>query len=319
MGSSPEAAPEVVITHLGSGKYSDVFSVRCGQRRVAMKISYYRDSTLQRVRRRALRGDLAGALAAKRADAVSVSWEFSKLTHSLLDSVSPHFVVVFTSEDVDGLAHRLRSLLRERLAALTSSQAKHTNVCFMERFDSSLTAYLRSGTAMADATLCGVIFQVVYTLAALQKHLPGFRHNDLSTNNVLVRAVPAWTGAYTVNRQTYFVTVPVFVALADYDFVHVPATPRLTNERILGGRYPEMSSEPNPSYDVHLFLASVARCIKGQHAPRTHDFLASLGLHASDRLRAPVPKLFPRVLLLHSYFDALKKPRRAAAAFATSA
>ncbi len=310
-----EAAPrEVVVRRLGSGKYSDVFLARCGQRRVAFKISYYRDSTLQAVRRRALRGDTHGALAAKKADAVAVSWEFSKFTQRLLDAVSPHFVVVFSSEDVDGLARRLRGLLRARLAALTAAQSLHTNVCFMEKFDSSLTAYLRAGTT--DAVACGVVFQVVYTLAALQRLLPGFRHNDLSTNNVLVRAVPPWTGAYAINRRTYFVTVPVFVALADYDFLHVPGHATLSNERILGGRYPDMSAAPNPSYDVHLFLASVERCLRGQHVPRTHEFLRSLGLHASDRIHTVVPKLFPGVLVMHPYFDSLLKPRRATAAFA---
>lgn len=273
-----------------------------------MKISYYRDSTLRACAQKMLESDYRGALAAKRRDAVSVSHTFSQFTRRLLDVVSPHFVVVFSSEDCDGLAQRLKALLGARLATLTTAQATHTNVSFMERFDANLTAYL-SKAHLSEATVCGAVFQVLYTLAALQKRLPGFRHNDLSTNNVLVRSVPAWHGAYSIGGKEFHTHMPVFLALSDYDFAHVPGHPTLSNERILGGKYPEMSAMPNPSYDAHLFLASVARCLarSGSAVPQARAFLASLGLQPADRLRKTLQHLVPATLVRHPYFLQLRR------------
>jgi hypothetical protein len=299
---------ELLIRHLGSGKYSDVFSVRSGSRRLAMKISYYRDGTLSDVARRALRGDLDGAAAARQRDAVCVSWAFSAFTAGISRSVSPHFVAVHVSRDCDGLAERLRPLLAARLRTLTEAQRRHNNVSFMERFDANVTRYLLLGD-LSDAVLCGLIFQIVYTLAALQKLLPGFRHNDLSTNNVLLRYVPQRTVAYQFESHHFAVCLPVWVAMSDYDFTHVPGHRTLSNERILGGKYPQMSASDNPSYDTHLFLKSVHRCLAKRgdsHAPRTRAFLASLALRDQDRLAEPMPRLVPAALLRHAYFDVLR-------------
>jgi hypothetical protein len=302
----------LLIRHLGSGKYSDVFSVRAGSRRLAMKISYYRDGTLSDVARRALRGDLDGATAARQRDAVCVASAFARFTAGISRTVSPHFVAVHVSRDCDGLAERLRPLLAGRLRTLTEAQRRHNNVSFMERFDANVTRYLLRGD-LSDGVLCGLIFQIVYTLAALQKLLPGFRHNDLSTNNVLLRYVPQQTVVYQFETSQFAVSLPILVALSDYDFTHVPGHRALSNERILGGKYPHMSAADNPSYDTHLFLKSVHRCLArrgDRHAPRTRAFLASLALRDQDRLAEPMPRLAPAALLRHAYFDTLRRPPR---------
>ena len=311
----------VLVRHLGSGKYSDVFSVRRGSRRLAMKISYYRDGTLSDVARRAMRGDLDGAAMARQRDAVCVASAFSRFTASISRTVSPHFVAVHVSRDCDGLAERLRPVLAARLRTLTEAQRRHNNVSFMDRFDANVTRYLLQGQ-ISDDVLCGVIFHIMYTLAALQKLLPGFRHNDLSTNNVLLRySPPPRPAVYQFESMQFATALPVFVALSDYDFTHVPGHPTLSNERILGGKYPHMTAGYNPAYDSHLFLKSVHRCLakrRGEHhrVPRTCRFLASLGLHAAaDRLDAPVARLVPSTLLRHPYFDSLRCARPAVAAY----
>ena len=319
MQATPDAY-EMSVRHIGSGKYGDVFSVRdaASGHSVAMKISYYRDCTLAGVARCARRGDISGALRAKKMDAVSVSSQFARLTAArLLHTVSPHFVVMYEDMDCDRLAERLRHLLATRLSTLTPAQRRHTNVCFMERFDGSLTDWLLRTPHLGDAAMRGVTFQVLYTLAALQRALPGVRHNDLSTNNVLVRHVPQGVDAlYTCAGRRFRVSrVPVLVAMTDYDFVHVPGHAALSNERITGGKYPRMSASANPSYDAHLFLSSLRRCLRrrGVHgAPQAEQFLNSLQLSSEDRLVTPLPHCTPAILLRHAYF----RPLRAAAAVA---
>lgn len=307
---------DLVVTKLGSGKYSDVFVVevqRATRGKVAMKVMFYRDSTLRRAARAALCGDWHSAIVAKRRDAVTVSREFSKMTQDWVRAVSPHFVIVYVCEDVDGLADRFTHVLRHRLPTLTQLQRRHTNVSFMEMFDANMTVALSRG-AMSEGVVCQVMFQVLFTLAALQRLLPGFRHNDLSTNNVLVRRVRPWSARYSYQGDVYaLVDVPMFAALSDYDFIHVPGHAALSNERILGGRYPGMGPTTNPSYDTHVFLKSVSRAAPPGRYPALERFLASLELKPSARQDGVVlPRLFPSALLAHPYFEGLQEQHAAA-------
>lgn len=304
---------EAVITHVGSGKYSDVFKVQAGKgaKAVVMKVSYYRDDTLCNVIKRVRKGDLAGARKAKARDSIQVSAAFARMTAQLLESVSPHFVYVFCDEDCTSFAPRLGPVLRARLKELTPYQTKYNNVCFMEYFHTNMTNYLVRGR-YTEASLRSMIFQVVYTLAALQKRLPGFRHNDLSTNNVLIkklRTTPLL--AYEAEGSTFYVANNVLPALADYDFTNVPDHATLQNERVYSGKY-KVDARRNDSYDTHFFLKSVLKCIQRRVAqfPQTWSFLKGLGMKQEDRQNNVVmARLKPAALLRHSYFAPLtKKP-----------
>ena len=298
---SPKAC---LVQFLGAGKYSDVFKVKHGQRTVVMKLSYYRDDTLQRFVTSINRGDVRGARRAKRQDAIAVAAAFSKLTAQLVEAkVSPHFVMVYCDSDCKQFSARMSALLPERLKTLTPVQLKYNNVCLMEIMDCDLTKYLTRGR-FEEHALRGLVFQVVYTLAALQEMLPGFRHNDLSTNNVLVKKLPAAaTIAYTFGGTRYVVpSMRVLAALSDYDFTHVPGHPALSNERVLNGRY-RVDGAPNASYDSHFFLKSVLKCLARRRGfQETRSFLARLDLRVEDRQDEEIPSLAPAVLLRDPYF-----------------
>ena len=311
--AKPAAAPPpTVVRHLGSGKYSDVFKVQprgAARGAVVMKVSYYRDDTLCNFLRRAKAGDVRGALHAKRQDSIQVSSTFARLTAGLLDTVSPHFVVVYCDQDCKSFAPRLGPLLKERLANLTPLQKRYNNVCFMEVFHDNLTKFLLHAK-YDEAALRAMVFQVLYTLAALQARLPGFRHNDLSTNNVLVKRLrTAPLLAYTFGGQTFYTAVPLLVALSDYDFTHVPRHPQLANERVMSGKY-KVDGRPNDSYDAHFFLKSVMKCIQRRTAqfPQTWAFLKRLRMRQEDRQNGTVfARLRPAALLRDAYFDPLKR------------
>jgi len=315
-GSPPD--PKSVIKHIGSGKYSDVFLVTNGRKNMAMKVSYYRDDTVCKFVERVKKGDLAGALRAKLTDAVSVGSEFSKFTRSIMDTVSPHFVLTFCDIDCKSFAERLPLLTETRMADLTPFQKRYNNVCFMEVFSCDMTKYL-TRSKYDERTLRMLIFQVLYTIAAMQKKLPGWRHNDLSTNNVLVKKMrKSVASSYEINSATFYTDTPIFAALNDYDFVHVPGYPRLENQRVLGGNY-RVDGKDNKSYDAHFFLKSVLRCIakkpRGDFA-KTVKFLKDIGLKDEDRQNAEIPSLNPAKLLSHAYFAPLKKKIQIANAYA---
>ena len=150
---------------------------------------------------------------------------------------------------------------------------------FHERFDTDLTEFLDDYECSEYALMC-IVFQVVYTLGALQCMLPGFRHNDLSTNNVFVKMVTKRAeqrlhacSEYSMHGRTFWVRMPyLFVALCDWDFAHATGGCRLQgleglrvrNERVLSGEY-GVRSAGNDSYDTHYFLATLQRRLDGRH------------------------------------------------------
>lgn len=305
--------PAAHIALVGSGKYSDVFRVRPpGGQAVIMKVSYYRNETLCDVVRRVKTGDIAGALRAKRHDSIQVGATFARVTESMMDGVSPHFVYVFCELDCLRLAPKLAPLLGNRLKELTPLQQRYNSVCFMEVFHTNMTRFLQAGRA-DEATLRGMIFQVLYTLAALQARLQGFRHNDLSTNNVLVkrlrrRPLLSYASA-AAGSAVFYVWSTAFPALSDYDFVHVPRRAGLANERVQSGRY-KVDARRNDSYDAHLFLKSVLKCIhrRRKDFPATSAFLARLKMRDEDRQNdVQLPLLRPSTLLGDDYFAPLKR------------
>lgn len=300
------------ITFLGAGRYSDVFKVSDGQRTVIMKLSYYRDNTLCDFVSKLKNGDKEGARKIKNKDSIMVSSAFAHATNALIEKkASPHFVFVYCSSDCRNLASRLSHVIPSRLKSSSKVQLKYNNVCFMEQFSSDMTAWIRgTSRGVNDNTLRNALFAVVYTLAVLQKAYPGFRHNDLSTNNVLVRKLRhSMTTGYKFGGQSYYVpSMSVLVALSDYDFTHVPGHSSLANERIISGKY-RVTETPNKTYDTHFFLKSVLKSLKvtSRRVPKTMEFLKSLPFETEDRLDTrEIPGLEPEVLLHHPYFDSLR-------------
>ena len=297
------------IRQLGSGSYSDCFKVKDGRgRALALKLSFYRESTMRAVAEHAGMGDMRAASSAKDHDAVSVAAAIAQVARAMRDHrVSPHVVEVFMESDVLGLPNRLAPLLPSRLAKLSARQLAVSHVCLMELCSCTLTAFVARAAFATDRVMRCLIFQVVYTLACLQKILPGFRHNDLSTNNVLIKKPKAPTSTrYLVGGRTFCTeNMPVAAVLTDFDFTHVPGHAVLSNERITGERY-GISDDANEGYDVHLFLKSLSKCLARRSvAPLTRAFLTTLGLEAHSRPSSRAAHLDPVRLLNNAYFDPL--------------
>lgn len=298
------------IRELGRGKYSDCFKVLgAGGRAVACKLSYYQEATIRAFAAHAHHGDRDAARAAKEQDAVSVSAamaEVARLMKAL--RVSPHFVRVHCEADVKNLPLRLKPLLPSRVPLLSHNQLKYSHVCIMELYSCNLTSFL-TRYRVDERTLRALLFQVVYTLACLQSVFPGFRHNDLSSNNVLIKPCRAVRTSYTLHGTTFVTEAPFVAALADFDFTHVPGHEVLSNERVLGGKY-GISQAPNDSYDVAMLLRSVRQCLKrSQQCPRAAAVLAALAT-------APPHAMVPRRLLAHDYFQPLAQRGRGTCAVA---
>lgn len=305
--STTATSEDISLKQIGTGKYSDIFAVHRGDDSFAMKISYYTEDTIEKFIKKKRYGDLEGAKREKDQDSILVSEKFSKVTAVLLDKkITPHFVRVFEEQDVKNFAAKIPGL-EKRLNNLTTYQRMYNHVAFMDLFDTDLTRLL-THKVLDDNEIKIIIFQILYTIAAAQHTLPNFRHNDLSTNNVLVRNNrKKMIFRYDVDGMVFYTPTKYAVAVTDYDFVHVPSIKILNNRRVMSGNY-KVSEENNISYDVHLFIKSVYKCFTKAYSTdtETHKFLNSLETFTDDRHPHEIPSLDPRKILKHKYFDSLK-------------
>eukprot|EP00037_Helgoeca_nana_P030849 m.386124 g.386124 ORF g.386124 m.386124 type:complete len:1038 (+) comp28279_c0_seq1:119-3232(+) len=137
--------------------------------------------------------------------------------------------------------------------------AKEEVVLAVEESVHEMHETLSPHPAAWDAALMALFFEVVYTMAALQKHFPGFRHNDLHWWNVRTTSPyhtdssrpsgdvfaprdPATGKATTFTEYTVDGTVfriPNYgysVRIGDWDGAHSLTVPRLRNRKVLQTR-----------------------------------------------------------------------------------
>jgi hypothetical protein len=306
---------DIKIRPIGSGKYSDVYIVSWKDSKMAMRVSYYRDDTVKKFAALREQGKIEEAKAVRNSDAVSVGSSFSKYARILSETVSPHFVMMYCDENVKSFVTRFPLISDKRRSELSEYQKVYNNICFMEAFSSDLTKYLLNSKDYDDDVIRTIIFQVLYTVAALQEKIPGWRHNDLSTNNILVQNLKKPLRAryeMSPSNEAYYVKCPVLVGLNDWDFVHAPDS-EFENSRVTCGKYRVDGNPNNKSYDVHFFLKWMLRCVgKKLQAdfPETTEFLKRIGLRDHDRQDTNIPMLSPLRVLQDRYFDKLKTPRK---------
>lgn len=102
----------------------------------------------------------------------------SVFSRMMAAQVSPHFVLPIGRQ----------LLTNHRANILTGRVLKDGNYSMIlsEHADTSLSALLQQNS-MTTFQLKALLFQVIYTLAAIQHLMPSFRHNDLHASNVLVQ------------------------------------------------------------------------------------------------------------------------------------
>jgi hypothetical protein len=294
----------ISLTKIGSGKYSDIFSVKQGDNYFAMKVSYYREETVKEFMKKLKDGDEEGAKKVKESDAVCISARFSRIAKQMKQqSITPHFIEVYESKDIKNFIEKI-PILTTRFNELSPFQRKYNHITFMELFDTDMTAFLTK-KKNDDDFLRIFIFQVVFSIASAQRIILGWRHNDLSTNNVLTKKIPKISAKYDVDGKLFFTSWNRSVVIIDYDFVHADI-PKLNNHRVRSGQF-KVLPDRNISYDTHFFLKSVMKCLSKNmvKANLTTKFLQSLHLQQNDRHDIEIPMLNPLEILKHSYFDLL--------------
>jgi serine/threonine protein kinase len=107
-----------------------------------------------------------------------------------------------------------------------------------------------------------IVFQIIFTLAVIQKKYPGFRHNDLKANNILVEITkrPKTPQYYEYQYEDKRFQVPdigIQTRLWDFDFSCIPGV--IENQKVDASWTNKINVKPEPNryYDVHYFFCTL--------------------------------------------------------------
>lgn len=134
---------------------------------------------------------------------------------------------------------------------------KTSDYIVLEKLDKTLWNYLQE--EITDYITIGIILQVLFTLAVLQKEYPGFRHNDIKVDNILLDYTQR-TNNITIHYNKKFWKIPTnvpLVKIADFDYACIPK--KCENPKV-GTTFSKTfgcTRAFNKIYDVHLFLNSI--------------------------------------------------------------
>jgi hypothetical protein len=109
-----------------------------------------------------------------------------------------------------------------------------------------------------------LIFQILSVLAVIQNKYPGFRHNDMKANNILINKIPTDKSntkfQYKINGQMYIVpNIGIQIKLWDFDFACIPGI--VDNSKVEAEWTDRINIKPeqNRYYDVHYFFNTLTK------------------------------------------------------------
>ena len=109
-----------------------------------------------------------------------------------------------------------------------------------------------------------ILFQILSVLAVIHGKYPGFRHNDMKANNILIHNIDIDDEnkkyLYKINGQTYIVpNIGFQIKLWDFDFACIPNI--VENSKVSADWTSKIniSPEQNKYYDIHYFFNTLSR------------------------------------------------------------
>ena len=104
-----------------------------------------------------------------------------------------------------------------------------------------------------------IFFQIISTIAVIQCKYPGFRHNDLKLNNILIQYIEMHDDdgpfLYNINEQTYYVpNIGLRCKIWDFDFACIPGIVENSKVNAEWTTDINIKAEPHPYYDIHYFF-----------------------------------------------------------------
>ena len=109
-----------------------------------------------------------------------------------------------------------------------------------------------------------ILFQLIFTLAIIQKKYPAFRHNDLKANNILldISPKPKQPRFYDYRYEDKSFSLPdigIQVRLWDFDFSCIPNVVENAKVQAEWTDKINVKAEPNRYYDIHYFFCTLLK------------------------------------------------------------
>ena len=128
-----------------------------------------------------------------------------------------------------------------------------------------LLEYIRKNYKTMTLKLWRVmLFQILSVLAVIQAKYPGFRHNDLKANNLLIHYIESRNKnnkfKYKINGQTYIIpNIGLQIKLWDFDFACIEGV--VDNTKVTADWTDRINVKPkkNRYYDVHYLFNTLTR------------------------------------------------------------
>lgn len=128
-----------------------------------------------------------------------------------------------------------------------------------------LLEYIRKNYKTMTLKLWRVmLFQILSVLAVIQAKYPGFRHNDLKANNLLIHYIESRNKnnkfKYKINGQTYIIpNIGLQIKLWDFDFACIEGV--VDNTKVTADWTDRINVKPkkNKYYDVHYLFNTLTR------------------------------------------------------------
>ena len=128
-----------------------------------------------------------------------------------------------------------------------------------------LLDYLRNNYKTMTLRIWRVLlFQIISVLAVIQKKYPGFRHNDLKANNILIHNIEVRNKnnkfKYKVNGKDYIVpNIGFQIKLWDFDFACIPDIVENSKVDADWTNKINVKSVKNRYYDLHYFFNTLTK------------------------------------------------------------
>ena len=152
---------------------------------------------------------------------------------------------------------------QNKVQILGRLREQNIRVTMLERAETSLFDYL---SQLDGPRLYAILLRMTLTLAELQRLLPGFRHNDLHTNNILLvqrtgslnQLFTSRTLGLAFQLDQAASALPFHPVLADFGYACAlnfrnPATQNAPNG---------ISDRPDPFYDLHTMFNTLDGTIR---------------------------------------------------------
>ena len=196
------------------------------------------------------------------------------LSKFVLESSTPHIILpvtTFYSNIQSFIGTNIRNSLTDAKKyddfiekCEKSEYYEYCSILISEWADSGdLLDFIRKHhTSLKLAHWRNIFFQIISTLAIIQDKYPGFRHNDLKANNILVKTTDSEKKEfkYNINGCEYIIpNMGIQIKLWDFDFACIPGI--VDNEKVNAKWTDQINVKPvqNRYYDLHYFFNTLLK------------------------------------------------------------